>query len=1343
MYKPASTYRIQFNKDFNFKKFRGIIPYLKSLGVDTIYASPIFAAIPGSTHGYDTVNPLMINPEIGTEEELLEISNMLKEASIGWLQDIVPNHMAFHPNNEWLMDVLKHGKKSLYASYFDLDLEQGKLMVPFLDGSLEDALRHNKITITKTEAGYFLNDGAAEWPINDESISLISNKKLTEINKNKNLLNAVIDKQHYRLCDWQETNIKINYRRFFTVNALICLNIQHKEVFDAYHRYIFELVRKGIFNGLRIDHIDGLYDPKKYLDQLNAELSNEVYVVVEKILARNEKLEKDWNCAGTTGYDFLAMSNNLFTNTAAKKLFDKLYGNITGKEHNPETLITEKKRHILQAYMQGELDNLFNDFLKLDLAQGEEFEDEAMKNAIAEMLISMPVYRYYNYDFPADENVTGDIKALFEQPLNGNHLSIEEKLLKDIFLKFTLEGDEEYNKKVSLFYQRCMQFTGPLMAKGVEDTLMFTFNRFTGHNEVGDAPEAFGLSVKDFHRKMALRQGNSPFAMNASATHDTKKGEDVRARLNVLTDIPAKWAKVIRKITNIVQKDMIADFSGIHQNDLYFILQHIIGVLPFAKEEDQDLEVRLNAFIEKALREAKKRSEWAAPNADYEQLLKDFIKVCLDENNRLGRKIRNWVNSIADAAILNSLSQLVLKFTTPGIPDVYQGTELWDLSLVDPDNRRPVDYELRNKLLINIAKQADFTSLWAERYNGKIKLYLSSILFKLRKSHAILFDKGSYIPLKVSGKYADNIIAYARNFDDKWIIIALPLGLEGLKIKDTKPDWKNTQIHLPENAPSGIVDLISEKPLYPDVLNKGILINQIFAELNIAVLEAVKNPSERSAGLLMHISSLPSSFGIGDLGKEAYQFVDFLSKSKQQYWQILPLNPTKAENGHSPYSSNSAHAGNPLLISLEFLADLGLLNDTELKRCVIPNTRSIDFTQVSEVKQSAIKKAYLKFITLKEVSLTRNFETFITEEQNWLNNFAVYTAIKAHHQHAEWYHWPQQFKFRDKNTLERFQKENEKEILEIKWQQFIFYMQWESLKAYANQKHIKIIGDLPFYLDYDSVEVWSQPQYFKLNDDLSLDKVAGVPPDYFNEKGQLWGMPIFNWTTLKADGFDWWIERLKWNLKCFDVVRLDHFLAFSAYWQVEAGAIDATSGAWQKGPGISFFEKLQQAMGKLPFISEDLGERSSASDALKLKLELPGMSVLQFGFGEDLRGSVHIPFNINSNSVVYSGTHDNNTVLGWFLEDALPKEKKRLEQFAGRKINRKNINDIIFRMAYASTAKLVILPVQDLLELDGDARMNVPGTSSGNWTWRLNQDQITKKVQKKLASSVMLYGRLY
>lgn len=1343
MYKPASTYRIQFNKDFNFKKLRGIIPYLKNLGIDTIYASPIFAAIPGSTHGYDTVNPLIVNPEIGTEEELLEISGLLNEASIGWLQDIVPNHMAFHPDNGWLMDVLKNGEKSPYVSYFDLDLEQGKLMVPFLDGSLEDAMSDNKIKVTKTKTDYFLNDGAAEWPINEQGLSLISGRKLTEINKNKDLLSRIIDRQHYRLCDWQETNSKINYRRFFTVNALICLNIQHKEVFDAYHRYIFELVRKGIFNGLRIDHIDGLYNPKKYLDQLKAELGEQVYVVVEKILAIDEKLEKNWNCAGTTGYDFLAMSNNLFTNIIAKKPFDKLYGKITGKEQNAKALITEKKRHILSKYMQGELDNLLSCFLKLDLAQGEEFEGDAMKDAIASMLISMPVYRYYDYDFPADENVVAVIKKLFELPIYGAQFPKEQRLLQEIFLKFTLKGDEVYNKNVSLFYQRCMQFSGPLMAKGVEDTLMFTFNRFTGHNEVGDAPEAFGLSVKEFHSKMAERNENCPLAMNASATHDTKKGEDVRARLNVLTDIPAKWTRFVEKITQIVQEEMIADFSGIHQNDLYFILQHIIGILPFAKEDDKDLELRLDAFIEKALREAKKRSDWATPDADYEQLLKDFITVCLDEKNRLGRKIRKWVNGIADAAILNSLSQLVLKFTTPGIPDVYQGTELWDLSLVDPDNRRAVDYKLRIKWLNSMAKPVDITSLWAERYNGKIKLHLSSVLFKLRKSHAALFNNGSYIPLKVSGRYADNIIAYARNFEDKWIIVALPLGLKGIKDSGSKVEWKNTRIHLPEHAPSGIVDLISEKPVYPDVLNKGILISQIFTELNIAVLEAVKNPGKRSAGLLMHISSLPSSYGIGDLGKEAYRFVDFLTKSKQQYWQILPLNPTKAENGHSPYSSNSAHAGNPLLISLESLADLGLLNIIELKSHIIPNDGRVDFSQVSQAKQSAIKQAYLKFIAIKELPLRKDFETFIVEEQSWLDNFALYTAIKAHHQHAEWYRWPQQFKFRDKKTLEKFQKENEKELLEIKWQQFIFYRQWESLKSYANQKHIKIIGDLPFYLDYDSVEVWSQPQYFKLNDDLSLDKVAGVPPDYFNEEGQLWGMPVFNWATLKADGFKWWIERLKWNLRCFDVVRLDHFLAFSAYWQVDAGSINATSGAWQKGPGATFFEKLQQELGKLPFIAEDLGERSSDSDALKLKFKLPGMSVLQFGFGEDLNGSVHIPFNIDSNSVVYSGTHDNNTVLGWFLEDASPTEKKRLKKFTGRKINWENVNDIILRMAYASSAKLVVLPVQDLLELDGHARMNVPGTSHGNWTWRLTEGQLNKKVQRKLELGVRLYGRLY
>jgi len=1342
MYKPASTYRIQFNKDFNFKKLKSIIPYLKNLGVDTIYASPIFAAIPGSTHGYDIVNPLMINPEIGTEAELIEISGLLNNASIGWLQDIVPNHMAFHPDNTWLMDVLKKGEKSKYATYFDLSFD-GKLMVPFLDGSLEDSLKEDKITVVEYKNEYFLNDGNQNWPINRQGSAKISGKKLSAINKDKNLLKEIIGKQFYRLCDWQETNERINYRRFFTVNALICLNIQDKQVFEAYHQYIFKLVKIGVFNGLRIDHIDGLYDPQNYLSQLRSTLGDDVYLVVEKILAKNETLGQDWKCDGTTGYDFMALSNNLFTNTKAKEIFDKVYGSVTGKQLSPRDMVIEKKRCILKEYMQGELNNLFDFFLRLNLSRGESFDPSVLKASIGEMLIAMPVYRYYEYDFPAEPEVAANIGHLLKPLLKDKTLAAGGQLLQKIFLKNTLEDDAVYNKKVSGFYQRCMQFSGPLMAKGVEDTLMFTFNRFTGHNEVGDAPEAFGLQVKDFHKKMIGRQEKNPFTMNASATHDTKKGEDVRARLNVLTDVPKQWAKFINKISRAITKQTNPDFSSIHPNDLYFILQHIVGILPFAGQSDQDLNLRLDAFIEKALREAKKRSDWAVPDTSYEQVLKDFIKVCLNNGEIIGSLIQEWVYKIADSAVLNSLSQLILKFTAPGIPDVYQGTELWDLSLVDPDNRRPVDYSLRNQILAGIAHQVDTAKLWRERYDGKIKLYLTSVLLKLRKSHQILFEQGSYVPLKVKGKYADRIVAFARNLNDQWIIVALPLGIEGFKSKDLKIDWEDTQIHFPKQAPSGITDLISGKAIYKDILKDGILIKQIFHELNVAVLQLSENPSGRSAGLLMHISSLPSAFGIGDMGKEAYQFIDFLSKSKQRYWQILPLNPTKAENGHSPYSSNSAHAGNPLLISLESLSELGLLSRKELENFMIPDGERINFKLVSSAKRKGLDAAYQKFLSLKEHALWKDFYAFMELEENWLDAFALYTAIKAHHQQAEWYNWPDEFKYRNKKSLEDFQKENQDELLAIKWQQFIFYKQWLKLKALANQNHIKIIGDLPFYLDYDSVEVWSQPEYFKLKDDLSLNKVAGVPPDYFNEKGQLWGMPIFNWAKHRDNDYKWWIERLKWNAKCFDVIRLDHFLAFSKYWQVDAAAVDARSGEWIQGPGEAFFRIIKESLGALPFIAEDLGERSAASEELRSKLQLPGMAVLQFGFGEDLVGSLHVPFNIDSNTVVYSGTHDNNTILGWYMEDIQQGEKKRLSRFTSMKINTKNINEIITRLAYASQGKLVILPVQDVLNFDGAARMNIPGTAEGNWTWRLTPNQITKKTAQKLAQMVRLYGRSY
>jgi len=1350
MHNPNSTYRIQFHKNFNLKSLDQIIPYLTELGIDTLYASPIFEAMPGSTHGYDVVNPLKINPEIGTEAELIRISKKLKAAGISWLQDIVPNHMAFHPDNAWLMDVLQKGKASDFVHFFDIDLQKGdgRLMVPFLGEDPEEAIASQKIKLIAIKGQYYLNYGESNWPVNAETAEALPSQNLKKINSDAEALTRIVRNQHYRLCNWQETDYNINYRRFFTVNALICLNMQHQEAFDLYHSYIFELIDKGIFQGLRIDHVDGLYDPREYLQRLRKAVGKDIYIVVEKILENGEALPQDWKVQGTTGYDFLATVNNLFTNKAAEKSFNKLYQEVTGKKLDPSKLIYEKKSNILFKHMQGELDNLFEGLLALKLPEFSTINQADLKGALAEMLIAMPVYRYYNYRFPLAEAEALHVQSLLTPIFHHKKLTKAGDLLTKIFLELPTKKNIAYNKKLGHFFQRCMQFTGPLMAKGVEDTAMFTYNRFVGHAEVGDAPDAFGMTVDAFHDEMCNRQQDWPFSMNGSSTHDTKKGEDVRARLNVLSDLPEEWAQLVqqlKKTFTTLQKEHTS-FKQLHDNDIYLVLQTIIGALPFHEDDDAEIESRLAQFIVKALRESKKRSNWANPDENYEDKFIEFTQVILTDTQESNSLIRDFLKRIADFAVINSLAQLALKFTCPGIPDIYQGTELWDLSLVDPDNRRPVDYAERANMLRTFDEPVDVKKLLKEKFSGKIKMWLTKTLLGIRKTEADVFELGSYLPLQVQGKYSQHICAFARQYKTQWLITVVPLGFasccKNQNVASDSFDWEDTEILLPKDAPLGWQNLLTGKKEYKDPLYKGILISQLFNPIELAVIKLIPENNQRAAGVLMHISALPSRFGIGDLGAGAYQFVDFLAASRQHYWQVLPLNPTKKETGYSPYSSNSSMAGNTMLISPESLFEQRLLSESDLNAAMLPETGPIAFEQTEERKQQVLQKAYQLFKLNGDKNLVREFEIFCKNEQSWLTDFSVYTCIKQYFKGKEWFNWSEKFKLKDPQTITDFEKSHEAAIEEVKWNQFIFYRQWYRLKEYANAKGIHLIGDLPFYLDYDSVEVWSQRENFLLDQSGNLTVVAGVPPDYFNEKGQLWGMPIYNWEKMKKDGFLWWENRLKKNQQLFNLLRLDHFRAFSSYWQVAAGSEDAVDGTWEPGVDADFFKKIEKKLGELPFIAEDLGEISDDVEQLRQKFKLPGMKVLQFAFGEDLAGSVHIPHQFNSaNCIVYTGTHDNNTTLGWFKNEADAKVKERLSRYVGKVVNEQNINATLIKLCYASIAKMAIIPMQDILQLDETARMNVPGMATGNWRWRADKNFISEGIINWLKAETELYGR--
>lgn len=1403
MHNPVSTYRIQFHKGFTFQHFQAVIPYLQKLGISTLYASPIFEATPGSTHGYDGLNPHRINLEIGTEEDLKAISKSLKEHGISWLQDIVPNHMAFDGRNPWLMDVLEKGRQSKYASFFDIDwnskVYDGRMMAPFLGSSLEEVINKGELKIEYREDRFVFNYYDSYYPLHPLSYIAFLNKegdesaafsefitevkdlteledpssvsvqwkdalmklkelmteeahqkwiegRIEEVNSQKPLIRQMAEQQVYRLCHWQETDGRINYRRFFTVNGLICLNIQDPQVFHFYHQYLFSLLKKGWIDGLRIDHIDGLYDPSYYLEELRKLVGEETYVIVEKILAAEETLPPGWPVQGNTGYDFLSMVNNLFTNKEAEAAFTQFYYTLAEEQKTVSQQIRDKKSHILYHHMGGELENVFLLFMQLieppDYAA---MRTEDIKTAIGEFLIHCPVYRYYGNLLPFNEKEANHIHAIFNRVRESRaDLSPAIQLLENVLLIRPYESSEEYRGQVLHFYKRCMQYSGPLMAKGVEDTLMYTFHRFIGHNEVGDAPDSFGYTTDEFHHKMKERQTNWPLSLNATSTHDTKRGEDVRARLNVLTDLPEEWlmhVKEWQKLNAGLKKGNWPD-----SNDEYFIYQTLAGSFPFTTEEEGSYNSRLQEYLQKALREAKRHSNWTTPNEKYEAAAKEFAVALLDKKGPFWKSFKPFQDKVSEYGILNSLAQVLLKFTCPGTPDVYQGCEYWDLSLVDPDNRRPVNFNEREAWLQEVISNGEdekwLNDIWRHSNDGRIKCWLTHHLLLIRKKFPELFEQGKYVPVKVEGVYHKNVLAFARIYRQTYMVIAVPLHLAAMcREQNANPenlDWKDTRLVLTAESAGGWQQLLVKK----DALQvKSLPLQQLFTPFPFALLKGEVEDNQRGAGILMHITSLASPFGIGDLGPEAKVFADFLYQSKQKYWQLLPINPTEGGQGHSPYSATSSRAGNILLISPEWLADAGYLNRENLSTYYLPQEGKTNYEEAEKVKKELFELAWQSFLMEKNETLRQEFHRFCTNEKEWLQDFAFYSVLKQLHEGKPWYEWPDEYKLRSEKALKNLEAQHKAGLQKVMWLQFIFTQQWKSLKAYCNSKGIQLIGDLPFYISYDSADVWAHRHLFSLDEKGNRLGIAGVPPDSFSADGQLWGMPVFRWEVLKEENYHWWIERLKKNREQFDLVRLDHFRAFADYWEVPASEQTARNGEWKPGPGSHFFTKVREELGNLPFVAEDLGEINDAVLELRDEFRMPGMKILQFAFGEDFQTSDYIPHNYTQNFIVYTGTHDNNTVRGWYRHDADEQVRNHLEQYTGRILSEDDVPPLLCRMALGSVAKTAILPLQDVLGLDEMARMNTPASGENNWAWRLLPGQLTRDARRQLKAWTRLYNR--
>lgn len=924
---PIATYRIQFNPSFTFGDALDIVPYLADLGISDIYASPIFKPKKGSAHGYDVVDPKQLNPDLGGEKGFEGLAKAVKDCGMGWLQDIVPNHMAYDRENQMLMDVFENGPHSRHFRFFDIEWDhpyegmKERILAPFLGRFGGECLEDGEIQITYNEPGLTLAYYDLRFPLKIESYLTVFTHRL-EILKRQlgsehpdfvkllgvlyvlktlptgeqpderydqirfikrvlwelytknheiggfidenisifngekgnpdsfNLLDALLAEQFFRLSFWKVATEEINYRRFFNINELICLRAEDEDVFNQTHSLIFKLVGEQKLTGLRIDHIDGLYDPAHYLKRVREKAGN-LYVVVEKILDPGEELPSLWPIQGTTGYEFLNYVTGIFCKTSNKKALDRIYTRFTGLQSSYEDLVAEKKRLIIGRHMAGDVDNLALLLKTISgrYRHGADITLYGLKRALVEIMALFPIYRTYisNEVFSdADREYMKDAigKALESTPALANELGFLQGFL---LLKFEDYLTEEERAQWTHFVMRFQQFTGPLMAKGFEDTVLYAYNRLLSLNEVGGDPQRFGFTLKEFHAFNERRAKLWPHALNATSTHDTKRGEDVRARINVLSEIPQEWTRMVNAWhkLNWSKKKKVRGFTVPDKNDEYFLYQTLIGALPFDEKEYPAFTERLKQYAVKAVREAKIHTAWLKPDNDYEDAFLSFIEHILrpSEETQFLAAFVPFQRKVAFYGMLNSLSQTIIKLTAPGVPDLYQGTELWDLNLVDPDNRRPVDFGMRTSFLREIqAKEGTgalelITELRATEHDGRIKLFLIYMVLKARKEHADLFEKGAYAPLKVSGGLRDHLIAFSRNHGTLWALTIAPRFLTALVKEGEYPlghhVWADTSIHLPEGAPSLWKDAITQQGL------KGqgaLLAGQVMRHFPVAML---------------------------------------------------------------------------------------------------------------------------------------------------------------------------------------------------------------------------------------------------------------------------------------------------------------------------------------------------------------------------------------------------------------------------------------------------------------------------------------------------------------------------
>jgi (1->4)-alpha-D-glucan 1-alpha-D-glucosylmutase len=974
---PVSTYRLQFNEGFTFARARELADYFEELGVTDFYSSPILRARPGSPHGYDIVDHTQVNPELGGEEQLVELARELRARGMGLLVDVVPNHMSIAGSlNEWWQEVLENGPSSPFARYFDLDWNppnpslKNRVLLPILGDQFGRVLENRELRLSYREGAFHLNYWETQLPVAprtsarvlrlavegararlDEShpsllelesiITALTHmpsrtetdparvrerrrerevvrRRLSNLVKESNearaaihealhrfngearrpesfdLLEELLSEQAYRLSFWRVAADEINYRRFFDVNELAAVRVEERPVFTAVHEVVFRLVRQGLVTGLRVDHVDGLLDPFKYLSDLQREASSSArrkrnettgdedaqgvvaeergtegnavpfYVVVEKILGHDELLRRDWPVHGTTGYEFMNLLNGVFVDASNAQAFRELYAEFTGASVRFSDLVYECKRLILKAAMSSELFVLSRKLTRIaeQHRYTRDFTRNSLHHALTEIIACFPVYRSYirrtqTSVSPDDRlNINAAVRAARHRN-PAQDTSVFDFIGSLLLLRDPRGLDARQRAERRDFALRFQQLTSPVTAKGLEDTAFYRFYPLASLNEVGGEPALIGVSAERFHERNRDRQEMWPHSLNATSTHDTKRGEDTRARINVLSEMPEEWNRAVYRWRelNRARRVTIEGAKAPDANEEYLLYQTLVGTWPLAKMNDEDRAEyisRLREYMRKALKEAKLHTSWINPHEHYERAVREFVAAILDPERSAAfiKDLSEFVRTPTRAGLLNSLSQTLLKITSPGVPDFYQGTELWSFTLVDPDNRRQVDYEQRRALLASMrdagdGDTTDFVKGLLERpEDGRVKLYVTARALSFRRERAEMLARGRYIPLEAQGRRAENALAFARAHNDEACVAVaarfftrLGVGAEG-RLALSAEAWGDTTLPLGELGAGRWRDVFTGREF--DANDDGALrLSEVLTPLPVALLSRV------------------------------------------------------------------------------------------------------------------------------------------------------------------------------------------------------------------------------------------------------------------------------------------------------------------------------------------------------------------------------------------------------------------------------------------------------------------------------------------------------------------------